>query len=984
MCAVRISRLPGFRFETQAPALPEVLPRMDIAVFVGFAASGPLQIPVAIESEAQFAAIFGADAPLAWDLARGEQLYAYLGPAVRAFFRNNGTRCWVIRVAKQTPSSGLDLNYARYNYFPIPALARAEFNQNGSLTIAPAFARTRAEGSWSDRLELSSALFAQPLNVDSITTQNNNFLVRVRNDRSNKLAAGDLLRLNFADGQFAFLPVDEVSDVTGSPPPNPPLLEARAARSVWFRPLQNINVPGSPTPVTVGIFTAEKPASPPAAPLTDSFFGNPHNGVMTRPNQTFDGTVRIELLDCPADEMPLPGSVVRINVATPTWWMAVDSATSKPDGTPVIVGRPFRVVNAPNSFPQLKSGERLTFELWVRKDEDYSTSISDLGLAAPHARFWGDLPTDEDVYSESETSDPPATILWTQVGDLFRFPLAGIPPKASTTEFYFPLSMPPLPGNYLSAVNLNGSALERDGLADFSEELFLDRDLITTRTLDLAGQAEYLMYLSPQPRLLRGIHSAFPLEEATIISVPDAVHLGWFRSEREPLPDPQPSSPPVRAEWWHFLDCNPPKPVPPALQDCDPQSPPASPIKGVHEPEWGKFLDCSIKVIEPPVLSSSTHLSKDGTFTLSWSSSPPLDANFVLEESGSADFTDAETIYKGKANSLTLYGRKPGDYFYRVRAFVGAQSSDWSNGVAVRVGDSVSWVVQGAPDASPSQDFVPTVLLAVQRSLLRMCAARGDLICLLSLPEHYREDEAIVYAGLLKGPTGVPLGSKVLPLSTGEALDFTYGALFHPWLIEREQEQADRLTRMPPCGAVAGLFAERALNRGAWVAPANQPMRGVVALDPSLQPSRRLDLQDAHINVVRQEPRGFLVLDAETLSDDPDLIQMNVRRLLILLRRQALKVGATYVFEPNSPAFRRAVDVGFTNMLDRMFERGAFAGATPASAYQVVTDASLNTPQSVEQGRFIVELRVAPSLPMTFLTIRLVQTSDRSLALEVH
>ena len=33
---------------------------MDIAVFVGFAASGPLQIPVAIESEAQFAAIFGA------------------------------------------------------------------------------------------------------------------------------------------------------------------------------------------------------------------------------------------------------------------------------------------------------------------------------------------------------------------------------------------------------------------------------------------------------------------------------------------------------------------------------------------------------------------------------------------------------------------------------------------------------------------------------------------------------------------------------------------------------------------------------------------------------------------------------------------------------------------------------------------------------------------------------------------------------------
>ena len=64
MCAARPKRLPGFSFETQAPVLPEVLPRMDIAVFVGFAASGPLQVPVAIEYENQFKAIFGDDAPL--------------------------------------------------------------------------------------------------------------------------------------------------------------------------------------------------------------------------------------------------------------------------------------------------------------------------------------------------------------------------------------------------------------------------------------------------------------------------------------------------------------------------------------------------------------------------------------------------------------------------------------------------------------------------------------------------------------------------------------------------------------------------------------------------------------------------------------------------------------------------------------------------------------------------------------------------------
>ena len=90
---VAARRLPGIRFEAQPPPSPDVLPRMDVAGFVGFAASGPIGIPVPVEDAAQFAHVFGVDAPLAWDSDRGEQAYAFLGPAVRAFFRNGGRRC---------------------------------------------------------------------------------------------------------------------------------------------------------------------------------------------------------------------------------------------------------------------------------------------------------------------------------------------------------------------------------------------------------------------------------------------------------------------------------------------------------------------------------------------------------------------------------------------------------------------------------------------------------------------------------------------------------------------------------------------------------------------------------------------------------------------------------------------------------------------------------------------------------------------------
>src|SRR5215469_3818160 len=137
-------RLPGFNFETQPPPLADVLPRMDVAAFVGFAASGPINIPVAVEDVAHFTVIFGDDAPLAWDRERGETLYGYLAPAVRAFFRNGGIRCWIIRVAGQ----------AQYNLFQVPGLAHVA--PDG--TIRPAYARARSEGSWSDKVQVSATL----------------------------------------------------------------------------------------------------------------------------------------------------------------------------------------------------------------------------------------------------------------------------------------------------------------------------------------------------------------------------------------------------------------------------------------------------------------------------------------------------------------------------------------------------------------------------------------------------------------------------------------------------------------------------------------------------------------------------------------------------------------------------------------------------------------------------------------------------------
>lgn len=255
----------------------------------------------------------------------------------------------------------------------------------------------------------------------------------------------------------------------------------------------------------------------------------------------------------------------------------------------------------------------------------------------------------------------------------------------------------------------------------------------------------------------------------------------------------------------------------------------------------------------------------------------------------------------------------------------------------------------------------------IHRALITMCAARGDLSAVLSLPAHFRETAALRHVRKLRNREYAEEG------------DLSYASLYHPWLISRDNRGRDRFVTVPPDGAMCGVLAHRALSRGAWVAPANEIIKDTVTLTPPLPDDVRDLLQKAQINVIRQEPHGFITASADTLSSDRDrdLRPLNVRRLLILIRKLALKKGAEYVFEPNDASFRRMVQRGFESMLDEMFMRGAFSGPTPALAYQVVTDNSINTAQSTDQGRFIVELKVSPSRPLSFLTIRLVQTGDR-------
>jgi hypothetical protein len=703
-------------------------------------------------------------------------------------------------------------------------------------------------------------------------------------------------------------------------------------------------------------------------------------------------------LNCslPLADAPAPGTVMRVDFGARKLWLTVrevssiaDAGGSDPMGSVQIAGGGFWPIAGPPSVsPETPvAAERLNFDLLVRRTADTPLRLSDLGFDESHRRYWGAWPTDEQRYRAMKTPAFMAGANGTQEGVREIFPLAeSSNPSAfnsgksdrKPTVLYLPLAMAFITDAFLGADEQRQSARQRDGLALVGvdskvqatsySDLFLDPDLIDTTVENLLSQADYLRYQRPIPRDLLGIHAALDIEEATIIAVPDAVHRGWKYEAQESLP-PEASQVLPHPERWRYLDCNPP--------------PAQVPLE--KEPRRENFLDCDLRVLDPPAGFSRLDETPTGTITLVWKIVAGA-TRYVVEESRDAAWNGAEVIYSGLQTRLVIYGRSAGAYFYRIRVETAAVTSDWSSGISVQ-GSATQWQIE------KRESYQAGPLLAVHRALLRLCAARADLFAVLALPEHYREDDAITHAEILRPANGSlfrpPVrtqqqDAQVLPLSPGEERATSYGALYHPWFVTRRDDFLEPWQLVPPDGAACGVMAQRALTRGAWIAPANELLRGIVALSPPLAPERRQELQDAQVNIFRHEPRGFLSLGADTLSRDPDMRPINVRRLLILLRRLALRLGETYVFEPNDDSFRRLVQRGFEAALDRMFARGAFAGRTAATSYQVNTDVSLNTPSSVDQGRFIVELKVAPSLPLTFITVRLVQTNDGSMVTEVR
>ncbi|HEX8281805.1 MAG TPA: hypothetical protein VF588_00385 [Pyrinomonadaceae bacterium] len=266
-------------------------------------------------------------------------------------------------------------------------------------------------------------------------------------------------------------------------------------------------------------------------------------------------------------------------------------------------------------------------------------------------------------------------------------------------------------------------------------------------------------------------------------------------------------------------------------------------------------------------------------------------------------------------------------------------------------------------------------LVGLHHALLNFCHARRDAFAVLALPSFYEKRHCVRWQEEFRARLGLPERRSVYT-DARDVADLSYAGVYHPWLLVADDSAPDRLRAVPPDGAACGLIAARERERQAWIAPANVALVGVLGLAPELSTEDWADLFELQFNFVRREARDFRAMSAHTLSDEAIWLQISVRRLLILIRKFVVERGMDFVFESNHERFRRGVQLVLEDALLFMHGLGAFAGASPEQSFHVVTDASVNPPPSVDAGRFVAQIQVAPSQPTEFITVLLTRVAE--------
>jgi hypothetical protein len=268
--------------------------------------------------------------------------------------------------------------------------------------------------------------------------------------------------------------------------------------------------------------------------------------------------------------------------------------------------------------------------------------------------------------------------------------------------------------------------------------------------------------------------------------------------------------------------------------------------------------------------------------------------------------------------------------------------------------------------------FPDDAVIQTQRTMLSRCALeRWRVLLLLAAPVGW-DPLTSVFRG--RDADGAVAWRKQLD-NTVDDLSAAVAAFYHPWALTQEKIGAP-LVELPPTALAAGILARRDISRGPHIAPANERLVGVVGLSPPVDDTINAAIYPSPLNInpLRSFPGlGVQLWGARTLSNDPWMRFLPVRRCLSAIERKAFAALTPLVFEPNGPTLWFQIVQAVLSILVPVFNAGALLGDTPEQSYYVRCDASNNPPETIADGQVLCEVGVAIAAPAEFIVFRVGQ-----------
>ena len=198
-------------------------------------------------------------------------------------------------------------------------------------------------------------------------------------------------------------------------------------------------------------------------------------------------------------------------------------------------------------------------------------------------------------------------------------------------------------------------------------------------------------------------------------------------------------------------------------------------------------------------------------------------------------------------------------------------------------------------------------------------------------------------------------------------IDNNYTATYWPW-VRIINPSNNVPTWVPPSVVIPGALSFNDTVAAPWYAPAGLTRGGLTTVNgtyQNLNQSNRDTLYEARVNPIANFPNeGVVIWGQKTLQALPSALdRVNVRRLLITVKKFIASASRYLVFDPNDQTIRDK----FLAIVNPYLEQvRAQRGLT---AFRVVMDNTNNTPQTIDQNILYGKLFLQPTRTAEFIIL---------------